>query len=104
MLACADMAARSVALSRFRFFSCISMRGFFAKVSACRPRKSQYKVVMGQAVGPVAGGVRDVGSAVLDEARVEIRLGAIERPTHTGHPVDEHATIAATASFDRPSL
>ena len=50
-----------------------------------------------QAVGPVAGGVRDVGSAVLDEARVEIRLGAIERPTHTGHPVDEHATIAATA-------
>ena len=50
-----------------------------------------------QAAGPVAGRIRDVRTARLGEARVEVGLRAVELPAHAGHPVDEHAAIAATA-------
>ena len=50
-----------------------------------------------QTAGPVAGRIRDVRTGRLGEARVEVGLRAVELPAHAGHPVDEHAAIAATA-------
>jgi hypothetical protein len=51
--ACAAMASRCAGVRRLRLLTCITMRGFWAKVSAWRTKKSQYRVVMGQARSPV---------------------------------------------------
>ena len=40
-------------LSRERFLTCSAMRGFFASNASCRMRKSQYRVVNGQALSPL---------------------------------------------------
>ena len=47
------MAPRACASSRDRFFSCMAIRGFFLSSSSWRIRKSQYRVVKGQAAAPV---------------------------------------------------
>jgi hypothetical protein len=52
--ACRRIDRSSPASLRDRFLSCIVIRWFFASSFSCRARKSQYKVVNGQASGPEA--------------------------------------------------
>ena len=48
--------------------------------------------------GPVVRRVGEIGSAVTQETREKVGLGAVEDPAGTGQAVDEHAAAAAAAA------